>query len=214
MSKFFVRDNELHSGIHGLSRSMFSNNLEMIVERGFPLLRKINSIIYTMREMGMMAKFNDDFIHNKTILLRIRNAAEMYRKDNSKYENASHDENVVYDDDAENSQDDDPRVVLSIEHLEGGFTLLLAGYLVSAIIFVLEILSEMKFIKKCVRFAKRLFFNRCKKKIKIVTKKMKKNKNKKRKDTKMLIMPKSQLLLIRRERARKRIAKREPMNFG
>lgn len=72
MSKLFVRSNKYHGGVHGLSRSMFSNPLEMIVERGFPLLRKINEIIATMRDMGIMSKFLSDFNYNMTILAKIR----------------------------------------------------------------------------------------------------------------------------------------------
>jgi hypothetical protein len=161
MSKFFVRDNELHSGVHGLSKSMFSNNLEMIVERGFPLLRKINSLITSMREMGMMTKLNSDFIYNKTILIRIKSSAESYNKESTN-KNESH-ENVLYEDEDE-SKKDDSRVVLTMEHLEGGFTLLLAGYIISLIIFIFELLTKVKFIKKTIKFLKKLGKSKTKKK--------------------------------------------------
>lgn len=143
MSKLFARSDHLYSDIHGLTQSMFSNNIEMIVERGFPLLRKINKILSIMREQGFMSQLNADFTHNTTILSRIKKAAKNYRQNNVEYS----EEDIDVFEDEEEVVDEDPQIVLSLEHLEGGFTLLVMGYLVSAAVFILERLSTINFLK-------------------------------------------------------------------
>lgn len=157
MSKLFVRSNKYNAGVHGLSQSMFSNNLEMIVERGFPLLRKINNIISTMRDMGMMSKFLKDFSYNTTILARIRNQARQ-----SKGRKITEDIDAVIvtiDEDDGDIEDEDPRIVLTVEHLEGGFTLLIVGYVISGTVFLIEYVTDSNPFKICKKILRKIYRN-------------------------------------------------------
>lgn len=151
MSKLYVRSKKESKNVHGISRSMYSNNLEMIVEKGFPLLRKINDIISTMREMGLMNKFIEDFHYNTTILGKLRKTSKKFHREESSPDLT---EIVIeYGDDDEGES----LVVLTVEHLEGGFTLLLVGYVLSISVFAIELFAYSNIYKKCVRILKRIF---------------------------------------------------------
>ena len=77
----FVQSTRYRNDVFGLTLNMFSNHLEMIVERGFPLLPKINHVISQMRDSGLMAKLNDDFIFNFTIISFMRELIEGHNED-------------------------------------------------------------------------------------------------------------------------------------
>lgn len=141
ISKLFVGSNLLRHDVFGLTQSMFSNNLEMIVERGFPLLRRINEILAALRDMGLMSKMFVDFKYNMTILTPIR---EMKVK-TDRHENPA---TVSMGFDDEQKEEDDPEIVLTTEHLEGAFTLLLAGLVASSAFFLLEVIFHSKVIQK------------------------------------------------------------------
>lgn len=99
--------------IYDLPGNVFSNPLEMIAERGFPLLHKLNSLINRMKDAGLVMKIYNDFLHTMNLKegMRMREGA------------------------TEN------QVVLTVEHLEGAFAILILGYLISGLVFVLELVS-------------------------------------------------------------------------
>lgn len=123
ISRLFVQSNEHRNDIFGLSKDMFANQLEMIVERGFPLLRRINEVISSLRDMGVMSKLFNDFSYNMTILEPIRKLKKAQ-------------------DDGEPEKTNE--IVLTIEHLEGAFTIFFLGLFVSGIVFLLEVLLRSR----------------------------------------------------------------------
>ena len=131
VSKLYVGSNKYRNSVHGIQRSMFANHLEMIVERGFPLLRRINKLLAGLRDNGFMSKLFIDFKFNTTILASIREMKA--HKDSLESEM-----NVMNSFDYEHEVED-PEVVLTIEHLEGAFTIIILGLLVSSCTFILEI---------------------------------------------------------------------------
>lgn len=154
ISRLFVRSNHYRNEVFGLSRSMFANHLEMIVERGFPLLRKINEILSAMRDMGVMSKLFVDFKYKMTILTSIK---EMMKQEKVDTQKLDIDMNLG-DDDHHDDDEDSPEIVLTTEHLEGAFTILLAGLIASSIIFILEIFFNLRVVKK---FLENLFKKMC-----------------------------------------------------
>ena len=127
ISRLFVQSNEHRNDIFGLSQDMFANHLEMIVERGFPLLRRINEIISSLRDMGLMNKLFVDFNYNMTILEPIRKMKKSQ-------------------DDGEPEETEE--IVLTIEHLDGAFTVFFLGLFISGIVFLFEVLVRSRlFIK-------------------------------------------------------------------
>ena len=127
ISRLYVQSNEHRNDIFGLSQDMFANHLEMIVERGFPLLRRINEIISALRDMGMMSKLFIDFKYNMTILQSIRNLKRSQDEEEPEESN---------------------EIVLTIEHLDGAFTIFFLGLSISGIVFLFEILVRSRpFIK-------------------------------------------------------------------
>jgi hypothetical protein len=127
------------NNLFGLTQSMFANHLEMIVERGFPLLRRINEILASLRDMGLMSKLFEDFQYNMTILTSIREMKARVNKDQP-----IDVMEMSFDDDQHKDDDDDPEIVLTTEHLEGAFTLLIAGITASFAVFVLEVIHHSK----------------------------------------------------------------------
>lgn len=121
---------------------MFANHLEMIVERGFPLLRRINQILASLRDMGLMSKLFVDFHYNMTIMASIR---EMKSQLNQ-HENVPEMSIIDIDDDIKT--DDNPEIVLTTDHLGGAFTILYMGLIVSLSVFVLELILHLKFVKR------------------------------------------------------------------
>lgn len=153
ISRLYVRSNKYRNDVFGLTQSMFANHLEMIVERGFPLLRRINNILSALRDMGLMSKLFKDFNYNMTILTSIR---EMKA-------NKNHRENVEVanlNDDDHHEQEETPDIVLTTEHLEGAFTILLMGLFVSSIVFILEIIFHSSMVRKLLNLIWRKIFCR------------------------------------------------------
>lgn len=127
ISRLYVQSNEHRNDIFGLSKDMFANHLEMIVERGFPLLRRIDEIISSLRDMGLMSKMFVDFNYNMTILQSIRKLRRSQELDEPEESN---------------------EIVLTIEHLDGAFTVFFLGLFISGIVFLLEVLVRSRpFIK-------------------------------------------------------------------
>lgn len=114
-NRIFVLSHDLQDDIFGLPGNVFSNQLEMIAERGFPLIRKFNSLINRMKDTGLIEKIYDDFLFNKTILDFI------------------HDKKGI----ADVSQ-----TRLTVQHLQGAFAVLIVGLLISFVVFVVEVVSK------------------------------------------------------------------------
>lgn len=148
ISRLYVRSNKYRNDVFGLTQSMFANQLEMIVERGFPLLRRINEILATMRDMGVMSKLFVDFNYNMTILASIK---ELKARQLEPEENPQADIDLNIDEDHE-SKDENPEIVLTVEHLEGAFSILIAGLLASSIVFVLELIFHSKFVRRSLKW--------------------------------------------------------------
>lgn len=148
ISRLFVKSNKYRNDVFGLTQPMFSNPLEMIVERGFPLLRRTNEILSTLRDAGLMNKLFIDFNYNMTILTSIRE-----RKAHENTHDGGDTERVVMDADDEDHeiQGENPEIVLTVAHLEGAFTILLMGLFVSSIIFATEIIFHSKFLRRMIR---------------------------------------------------------------
>lgn len=132
ISRLYVQSNEHRNDIFGLSQDIFANQLEMIVERGFPLLRRINEIISSLRDMGLMSKLTVDFNYNMTILQSIRKLRRLQELEEPEESN---------------------EIVLTIEHLDGAFTVFFLGLFISGIVFLLEVLVRSRpfvKIKQCI----------------------------------------------------------------
>lgn len=138
ISRLYVETNKHRYKVFGLTQSMFSNSLEMIVERGFPLLHRFNHILALLRDMGLTSKLSVDFNYNMTILKPIRE-----KQQPKQYEMNEHDD----DDD---TVDEDFTIVLTTEHLEGAFTILKIGLMCSSAVFLLELIFNSRIFKKIV----------------------------------------------------------------
>lgn len=145
-SRLYVRSNKYRNDVFGLTRSMFANHLEMIVERGFPLLRRINEVLSTLRDAGLMNKMFIDFNYNMTILTPIREKQHhLKEQDDGNVEDLNIDDGHI-------NVEDDPEIVLTTEHLEGAFTLLFVGLAVSSAVFILEMIFHSKFVRNVLRW--------------------------------------------------------------
>lgn len=153
ISRLYVRSNKYRNDVFGLTQSMFANHLEMIVERGFPLLRQINNILSALRDMGLMSKLFKDFNYNMTILTSIREMkASQYHRESV--------EVADLNDDDHQDEESTPEIVLTTEHLEGAFTILLMGLFISSIVFILEIISHLTLVRKLFKLIWRKIFCR------------------------------------------------------
>lgn len=117
MNRFYVLSSRLRDTVYAVQGNVFSNPFEMIAERGFPLMRKFNQLINYMKDAGLIDKIQLDFVYNMTILEKIRHS----------------DERV-----------DDSAIVLTVEHLEGAFAVLIVGSMISIVVFVFELISVTK----------------------------------------------------------------------
>lgn len=146
ISRLFVSSSKYRNEVFGLTQSMFANHLEMIVERGFPLLRRINQILSTLRDMGLMSKLFVDFNYNMTILASIREMKQRQIRQLSPEEMST----IIADE--EHESDDDPEIVLTVEHLEGAFSIVILGLSISSSVFVLEIIFHSEIFKSSIRW--------------------------------------------------------------
>uniref|UniRef100_A0A182SUD3 Fibronectin type-III domain-containing protein n=1 Tax=Anopheles maculatus TaxID=74869 RepID=A0A182SUD3_9DIPT len=102
MSRLYVRNTKYYGLVHGLSKEVFVTQIEMIMEKGFPLLPKFNRILSNLIDMGIMQKLWKDFLYNVTILDRIRQNRDL-----------SEEEIIAAS----------PEVVLTLDHLQSAFAL-------------------------------------------------------------------------------------------
>lgn len=125
LNRIFVLSHDLQGDIYGIPGNVFSNPLEMIAERGFPLIRRINTLINRMKDAGLTSKIYKDFLYNKTVLDHIRHREDLT---------------------------DDSQIVLTIQHLEGAFAVLIVGLMVSFVVFIIEVISKSQW---CVMLFKK-----------------------------------------------------------
>lgn len=109
-NRVFILSKSIHN-VFPLPFNVFANPLEMISERGFPLLSRFSSLIAYMRDAGVIQKLYDDFQYNVTMLHSIRN-----RDTESK-----------------------AVIVLTLGHLDGLFIIYFLGLLISLVTFAVEI---------------------------------------------------------------------------
>lgn len=110
-NRVFILSKSIH-GVYPLPFNVFANPLEMISERGFPLLKRFSNLIMFMRDAGIIQKLYDDFYYNVTVLYHIR--------DRDGFE--------------------ETQIVLTLNHMDGAFTLFLLGQLISSMAFVVELI--------------------------------------------------------------------------
>lgn len=103
--------------VYAMSFNVFASPLEMISERGFPLLRRFSYLIMFMRDAGIIEKLYDNFYYNMTTLHRIQDLVN-------------------------GKGIEETNIVLTIYHLDGAFTLLILGLLISFVAFVVELILD------------------------------------------------------------------------
>lgn len=111
ISRIFVLSKSVHN-IYGMPFNVFANPLEMISERGFPLLRRFSNLIMFMRDAGIIEKLYDNFYYNMTMLHHIRDRLD--------------------------DEDIESQIVLTLGHMDGAFTVLLLGLFLCFVIFIVE----------------------------------------------------------------------------
>jgi hypothetical protein len=134
MSQYYVNQTTLSKEVFGVSSQMFSSQLEMLAAQGFPLLRRINKILGFFRDAGIAGKLFNDFTYNATILKSIKELVLHLKKIEKSDE-------VLFDDD---------EIVLTPEHLQGPFTLLILGLVISTIIFLFELLLNILSVREFI----------------------------------------------------------------
>ncbi|XP_052888982.1 uncharacterized protein LOC128297392 [Anopheles moucheti] len=125
MSRLYVRNTKYYGLVHGLSTDVFVTQIEMIMEKGFPLLPKFNRILSNLIDMGIMQKLWKDFLYNVTILDRIRRNRELSEED------------IIAA---------SPEVVLTLDHLQSAFALYGIGLCLCVVVFLLELLSTTRWV--------------------------------------------------------------------
>lgn len=112
-NRVFVLSKSLHH-VFPLPFNVFANQIEMISERGFPLLNRFSSLIAWMRDSGVIQKLYNDFYYNATVLHYIRNRdGDMFNEE---------------------------QIVLTLNHMDGAFTLLILGYFIGLVTFGVELI--------------------------------------------------------------------------
>ena len=203
ISKLYVKQTKYRFKIFGFTDPLFSNHLEMLCERGFPLLKRINKILGVFRDAGIMSKLQNDFQFNSTILIAIKELVEVLNQKGALDLDILNELEEITDKD-----DDDGPISLKPEHLMGAFTILIFGIIISTFFFVIELITNTKYFKKfyakvCKVFSK---FN-CN--FKIFKKKNEKVKLKKMK----LVITKKSSKEIKLKKRRKRTFIYRPVKF-
>ncbi|XP_037024283.1 uncharacterized protein LOC119066111 [Bradysia coprophila] len=116
-NRMFVLSHDLQEDIFGIPGNVFTSPLEMIAERGFPLIKKFSSLIHRMKDAGLTSKIYKDFLHNKTILDFIRHRDRIHEVG---------------------------QITLTLDHLQGAFAVLIIGLIISLVVFLIEILLNSK----------------------------------------------------------------------
>lgn len=156
-SILYVKQTKYRDKIFAFSRPLFSNHLEMLCERGFPLLKRINKILGLFRDAGIMGKLQNDFKFNSTIFIAIKDLVRKLKKtDELDLETLNELEEITGKD------TDDGPIALHPDHLMGAFTILILGVVISSFFFILEQIAHSKvykeFYEKMKKILKRKFY--------------------------------------------------------
>lgn len=117
-NRWYVRSDEIQDdAIVGFTDDVFTNPIEMIAERGFPLLPKFNTYLSHMIDAGLV----DQIYHRRMFQVSILNKIKEMKK--------------------LKELPDPGEIVLTTEHLEGAFALYICGILLCLFVFFLELLS-------------------------------------------------------------------------
>lgn len=111
MSRLFVKSKKYGHHVYSFKSNVFSNQLEIICEKGFPLLSDFNNVISLLKDSGVIEKIYSDALY------------EMDRK--------SHATAV--------DEADEVDIILTINHLQGAFAILGYGLLISMVCFGVEV---------------------------------------------------------------------------
>lgn len=118
-NRWYVRSDEIRDdAIVGFTDDVFSNPLEIIAERGFPLLPKFNTYLSYMIDAGLV----DRIYNRRWFQVNIINKIKEIKSN----------EHAVFV---------PGEIVLTTEHLEGAFALYICGIMFCCFIFILELFS-------------------------------------------------------------------------
>lgn len=115
MNRFYVESSEIRDQMYAVPGNVFSSPLEMITMRGFPLLAAINRLINRMKDTGLMEKINSDFLY----AMDLRESMSQHHR----------------------LEGTDVQKVLTVNHLQGAFAVLIIGLLASSLVFAAELVS-------------------------------------------------------------------------
>lgn len=146
-SQLYVDQTEHRNNVFGMTTELFSNHLEMLCERGFPLLKRINKILGVCRDAGIMSKLGNDFAFNSTILISIKEIMTQLRRSGKLIVEKTDSED---EEDEEAVVEDSTEITLTVEHLQGPFTMLILGLIISITVFLLEFIFNTKVMRRIV----------------------------------------------------------------
>lgn len=139
-SRSYVKQTKNRNEVFGFTAPLFSSQLEMLCERGFPILRRINSILGFFRDAGIMSKLKNDFQYNSTILIAIKELVNTL--------NRTDDLNIDNLDEIRNDEENETGPnALKPEQIFGAITILLLGLSTSLLIFAFENFMGTVFFK-------------------------------------------------------------------
>ncbi|KAL7024532.1 hypothetical protein ACKWTF_013089 [Chironomus riparius] len=145
ISQYYVRQTAHRDNVFGMSEELFSNHLEMLAERGFPLIKRINKILGLFRDIGIMSKLFQDFAFDSNIFARLKLTKRIeYLRNKGK--DAEYIEELVEEHDRI-QEEENPEIVLTPEHLQGPFSILILFLSISCGIFVLELIFNIEVIR-------------------------------------------------------------------
>lgn len=148
-----MRQTKYRDEVFGFTTPLFSSQLEMLCERGFPLLRRINKILGKFRDYGLMSKLRNDFRYNSTILIAMKELISLMEKGEQFDEGIL---NEVDDNSEDESESQSGPIPLRPEHLMGAISLLIFGLVLSLVMFTIEYITNTNFFKRIwVKFARK-----------------------------------------------------------
>ncbi|KAH8401058.1 hypothetical protein KR009_002764 [Drosophila setifemur] len=112
-NRMYTLQSPLADDIFAFPYNIFTSPLQMIMKAGFPFLYEMNTIIRSMRDVGIFQKIDADFRYNNTYLNRIAKMRPQFA---------------------------DNAIVLTTEHLKGPFGILVVGVFCAALTFIAELM--------------------------------------------------------------------------
>ncbi|XP_017145571.1 uncharacterized protein LOC108157938 [Drosophila miranda] len=112
-NRMYTLQSALADDIFAFPQNVFTSPIQMIMKAGFPFLYEMNSIIRSMRDVGIFQKIDADFRYNNTYLNRIAKMRPQFAE---------------------------KAIVLTTEHLKGPFGILGVGVLCASVAFLGELM--------------------------------------------------------------------------